>query len=169
MKKETGIFYGSTTGATEKVAREIAKKLNIDSSHVHNVADVAPSTVGEYTNLIFGTSTWGDGQEQEDWFDFLDGAQQLDLRGKRIALFGLGDETMADTFCNGVGELYRRLKDTGAQFVGTYPANVYDFNRSEAIGEDGQPVGLLLDQMNHSDLTDGRIDGWLLTLQPFGF
>lgn len=169
MKKETGIFYGSTTGATEKVARLVAGKLGVDSSDVHNVADVGPSALGSYTNLIFGVSTWGDGQLQDDWFDFMDGAQQLDLRGKRVALFGLGDETMAETFCNGVGELHRRLKDTGVQFVGSYPANVYNFEHSDAIGSDGQPYGLLLDQMNHPDLTDGRIDGWLLTLEPYGF
>ncbi len=163
----TGIFYGSTTGATEKVARRIAEKLNINGDDVHNIADVAPSAVAPYDNLILGTSTWGDGQEQDDWFDFLDGAQSLDLRGKRIALFGLGDETMSDTFCSGVGELYRRLKDTGAEFIGSYPANVYHFGHSAAIGPDGSPVGLLLDQMNHEDLTEGRIDGWLLTLQPY--
>ncbi len=165
--EKTGIFYGSTTGATEKVAYVIAEKLGIDKADVHNVAQVGPSAVAPYTNLLFGTSTWGDGQEQDDWYDFLDGAQQLDLRGKRIALFGLGDETMAETFCNGVGELHRRLKDTGAQFIGSYPANVYHFEHSDAIGPDGAPYGLLLDQVNHSDLTDGRIDGWLLTLQPF--
>ena len=86
-----------------------------------------------------------------------------DLRGKKVALFGSGDETMADTFCSGVGELYKRIKRTGAEFVGSYPANVYKFNHSEAI-VDGAPVGLLLDDVNHPDLTPGRIDGWLLTV-----
>lgn len=165
--KKNGIFYGSTTGATEKVAFEIAEKLGIDKADVHNVAETRPSVVGQYTNLICGTSTWGDGQEQEDWYDFLDGLEMVDLRGKRIALFGLGDETMGDTFCNGVGELHRRLADTGAEFIGTYPANVYHFDHSDAVDPDGNPYGLLLDQVNHPDLTDGRIDGWLLTLNPY--
>lgn len=160
--KKFGIFYGSSTGTTAHVAHIIAEKLGLDAADVHDVAKTAPSAVGDYENLIFGTSTWGLGEEQDDWRDFLDGVQMIDLRGKRVALFGCGDETMADTFCNGVGELYTRLKDSGAYFIGSYPADVYKFNHSTAI-VDGQPVGLLLDQVNHPELTDGRIDGWLLT------
>lgn len=157
-----GIFYGSNTGATRRVALTIADKLGVDHSDVHSVAQAAPSTVAPYTTLIFGTSTWGDGDIQDDWADFLDGLQMVDLRGKRVAIFGLGDETMAETFCNGVGEMHRRLADTGAEFIGSYPANVYHFHHSTAISPSGQPYGLLLDQVNHADLTDARIDGWLL-------
>lgn len=161
--KKFGIFYGSTTGVTADIAKAIAKKLGVADEDVHNVAKTAPSAVGEYENLILGTSSWGSGEEQEDWFDFLDGLDMIDLRGHRIALFGTGDETMADSFCSGVGEIYKRLKNSGAYFIGSYPADVYRFTHSEAV-VDGAPVGLLLDQVNHPDLTDGRIDGWLLTL-----
>lgn len=158
-----GIFYGSNTGVTASVAKRIAEKLQVKDEDIHNVADTAPSAVGPYENLILGTSTWGAGEEQDDWFDFLDGLQQEDLRGKRIALFGVGDQTMADSFCSGVGEIYKRLKDTDAYFEGSFPADVYKFKHSEAI-VDGRPVGLLLDEVNNPELTDGRIDGWLLTL-----
>lgn len=161
--KKYGIFYGSTTGTTASVAKRIAKKLNVQDENIHNVADTSPSAVGDYENLILGTSTWGTGEEQDDWFDFLDGLEMEDLRGKRIALFGVGDETMADSFCSGIGEIYKRLKNTGAYFEGSYPADVYRFKHSEAI-VDGEPIGLMLDEVNHPDLTDGRIDGWLLTL-----
>lgn len=160
---KTGIFYGSTTGTTRKIAETIAERLGVPSEDVHDVANVGPSAVAPYDLLICGTSTWGNGELQTDWLDFLDGLEMEDLSGKKVALFGSGDETMADTFCSGVGELYKRIKRTGAQFVGSYPANVYKFNHSEAI-VDGAPVGLLLDEVNHPDLTPGRIDGWLLTL-----
>ncbi len=160
---KTGIFYGSTTGTTRKIAETIAERLGVSSDDIHDVANVGPSAVAPYDLLICGTSTWGNGEIQTDWLDFLDGLEMEDLRGKKVALFGIGDETMADTFCSGVGELYKRIKRTGAEFVGSYPANVYKFNHSEAI-VDGAPVGLLLDEVNHPDLTSGRIDGWLLTL-----
>lgn len=160
---KTGIFYGSTTGTTRKIAETIAERLGVPSEDVHDVANVGPSAVAPYDLLICGTSTWGNGELQTDWLDFLDGLEMEDLSGKKVALFGSGDETMADTFCSGVGELYKRIKRTGTQFVGSYPANVYKFNHSEAI-VDGAPVGLLLDEVNHPDLTPGRIDGWLLTL-----
>lgn len=163
MKMKTGIFYGSTTGTTRSVAEIIAKRLGLSADDVHDVANTSPSAVGDYDLILCGSSTWGSGEEQVDWADFLDGMDMEDLRGKSIALFGCGDETMADTFCSGVGELYKRLKRTGAEFVGSYPADVYHFHHSEAI-VDGQPVGLLLDEVNHPDLTSGRIDGWLQTL-----
>lgn len=162
--KKFGIFYGSSTGVMADVARRIASKLNIPADDVHDVAKTAPSAVGDYVNLILCTSTWGLGDEQEDWFDFLSGLEMIDLRGKRIALVGIGDETMADSFCSGIGRLYSRLKNSGAYFMGSYPADVYHFNHSDAI-INGQPIGLMLDEVNHPELTDGRIDGWLLTIK----
>lgn len=162
--KKFGIFYGSSTGVMADVAHRIAKKLGVADEDIHDVAKSAPSSIADYENLILGTSTWGAGEEQEDWFDFLNSLEMIDLRGKRIALVGVGDETMADSFCSGVGHLYKRLKNTGAYFMGSYPADVYKFTHSDAM-VDGQPVGLLLDEVNHPTLTDGRIDGWLLTLK----
>lgn len=55
--KKFGVFYGSATGVMEKVARRIADRLGLDSDDIHNVAKTAPSAVGDYENLIFGTST----------------------------------------------------------------------------------------------------------------
>lgn len=161
---KAGIFYGSSTGTTREIAEMIASRLGISADDVHDVAKTNPSAVEPYDLLICGTSTWGDGEIQTDWLDFLDGLDMVDLHGRKIALFGSGDETMADTFCSGVGELYKRLRRTGAEFIGSYPANVYKFNHSAAI-VNGEPVGLLLDQVNHPDLTSGRIDGWLISMQ----
>ena len=112
--KKIGIFYGSATGTTQNVSMRIAKMLNIADSDVHDVGKTLPSAVGGYDILVLGTSTWGSGELEDDWFDFLDGIEVLDLRGKEIALFGCGDETMSDTFCSAVGILHDRLSGTGA-------------------------------------------------------
>lgn len=161
--KKTGIFYGSTTGTTADVARRIAKALGVPDADVHNVADTAPSVLGDYELDIIGSSTWGNGELQDDFYDFLDGAQALDLKGHRIALFGCGDESMTDTFNNAIGLIYRKLKDTGATFTGEFNADGYEFSDSEArIG--GKIVGLMLDEVNRPDLTDRRIADWVKTL-----
>ncbi len=157
--KKTGIFYGSSTGYTADVATRIASALGVELSDVHDVAKSGPSSVGDYDVLVFGTSTWGSGELQEDWFDFVDGLENLDLADKKIALFGCGDETMTDTFCGALRVLYDRLKGTGARFVGFFNADGYDFNHSPAI-VDGKTVGLVLDEVNHADLTDARIAAW---------
>lgn len=157
--KKIGIFYGSTMGTTRGVAYEIAKALGVATGDVHDVAKTAPSEVAPYDVLVMGSSTWGAGDMQDAWYDFLDGLQALDLHDKEIALFGLGDESMHDTFCNAVGDLYDRLKDTGAAFIGAYPADCYDYASTNAE-RDGRIIGLLLDNVNHENMTADRINGW---------
>ena len=88
VMKKTGIFYGSTTGTTETVAKQIAELLGIDSNDIHNVATSAPTDVADYEVLILGTSTWGSGDIQDDWADFVNGLKVIDLTGKQIAMFG---------------------------------------------------------------------------------
>ena len=157
--KKTGIFYGSATGTTADVAPRIASRLDIADADIHNVADTAPDKLGNYDVLILGSSTWGNGELEDDWYDFADGAAALDLSGKKIALFGCGDETMSDTFCNAVGELFSRFKKSGAVFIGEFPADGYTFTASEA--SDGSTMrGLVIDEVNHPELTDERILMW---------
>lgn len=55
--KKTGVFYGSTTGTTESVARTIAEKLGIPSSDVYDVSKMTADVAGSYEALILGTST----------------------------------------------------------------------------------------------------------------
>ena len=157
--KTIGIFYGSTTGTTEEVAGRIAEALGAGSENVFDVSQTAPSKVGEYDVLLFGSSTWGDGELQDDMHDFLDGVAALDLKGKQVAVFGCGDETMSDTFCNAVGLMYGVLRKTGAEMIGAFNADGYDFSHSDSE-VDGRIVGLVIDNVNHEDLTSGKISEW---------
>lgn len=64
-----GVFYGSTTGTTEDVARRIAEKLNVPSAHIFEVSKLTEALVNEYDVLVLGSSTWGAGELQDDWYD----------------------------------------------------------------------------------------------------
>lgn len=157
---KTGIFYGSATGTTAEVARRIGKLMGVADNDIHDVAVTTPDTVGHYDLLIMGSSTWGSGDLEDDWYDFLAGIESLDLHGKKIALFGCGDETMSDTFCDAVGIIYDRIKGTGADFIGDFPADVYHYDHSAA--SDGATMrGLVLDEVNHPELTDIRLRDWV--------
>lgn len=159
--KRIGIFYGSTTGTTEKIARKIASLLAVEPGDVHDVAHTAPSAVGGYDILVLGSSTWGDGALQDNWYDFLAGVSALDLRGKEVAIFGCGDETMTDTFCSAVGQIHDRLVNTGAKFIAPYNTVGYHFNHSGAVPENAvEAEGLLIDEVNHPELTATRLAGW---------
>ncbi len=157
--KKIGIFYGSTTGTTMEVAEEIANQLGVNPEDVHDVASTAPSAVGDYDVLILGASTWGSGDLQEDMATFLDGVQALDLRGKEVAVFGCGDESMSDTFCDSVGEIYHRLHDTHPDFIGPFNNKGYDYEHSGSDVE-GVIVGLCIDNTNHPDETKARVKAW---------
>uniref|UniRef100_UPI002675781E flavodoxin domain-containing protein n=1 Tax=Bacteroides TaxID=816 RepID=UPI002675781E len=64
-----GVFYGSTTGTTEDLARRIAEKLDVPSAHVFDVSKLTEALVNEYDVLVLGSSTWGAGELQDDWYD----------------------------------------------------------------------------------------------------
>lgn len=158
--KKTGIFYGSTTGTTEAVAAQIAEKLGIAPADVHDVSKINADMVNAYEALILGTSTWGDGELQDDWYDGIKLLKGMDLKGKTVALFGCGDsESYADTFCDGMGVIYEDLKDSGCRFVGAVPDTDYAYSSSISV-VDGNFVGLAIDDVNESDKTDGRITAW---------
>lgn len=42
------------------------------SADVHNVADASADEADKYDLLVVGSSTWGCGELQDDWYSFLD-------------------------------------------------------------------------------------------------
>ena len=161
--KKTVVVYGSSTGTCEAIAEKIGAKLGAE---VMNVQDLTADIVAANENLILGTSTWGAGELQDDWYDGLKVLQSADLNGKVIALFGCGDcESYGDTFVGGLGELYDGIKQSGARIVGSVSTDGYTFDDSAAV-VDGKFVGLPLDDVNEDNMTDGRIDAWIAQISP---
>ncbi|MBO5593829.1 MAG: flavodoxin FldA [Prevotella sp.] len=159
----TIVIYGSSTGTCEAIAEKIAQKLGCEAL---NVQELSADVVAQHQNLILGTSTWGAGELQDDWYDGLSVLKGADLSGKTIALFGCGDcSTYSDTFVGGIGELYDGIKQSGAKFIGAVSTDGYTFDDSSAV-VDGKFVGLPLDDVNEDDKTDERIDAWIVQISP---
>ncbi|CCX76522.1 flavodoxin [Parabacteroides johnsonii DSM 18315] len=166
--KTIGIFYGSSNGTTESVAKQIAEKLGVKSADIHNVGQASPADFASYEVLLLGSSTWGAGDLQDDWYDFLPKIKKLDLSGKLVGLFGCGDSSsFSDTFCDAIGTIYNDLKATGCKFVGSMDTSSYTYDDSTAV-VDGKFVGLALDEMNEDDQTPVRIDAWIESLKKDG-
>ena len=140
----------------------IYQHLGKENSNVRNVAESKPEDVLLYDKLIFGIPTWGIGELQDDWAVFLPGLENLDLSGKNVALFGLGDqESYPDTFADALGTLYDALLNTGCDITGSWCTLGYEFIESAAV-RNGEFAGLVLDEENQSQLTDLRIKDWLI-------
>jgi flavodoxin I len=159
------IIYGSTTGNTETAAETIKQKIGTDNTDVINAADASETDLNDYQNIILGSSTWGAGDLQDDFEEFLETLEAADLTNKTIAIFGYGDQdSYSDTFVDGLGTIYNSIKDKSCNIVGFTCTDGYDFSDSTAI-VDNKFVGLVLDEENQSDLTDERIDRWVLNLK----
>ncbi|ALS99540.1 flavodoxin FldB [Lacimicrobium alkaliphilum] len=158
-----GLFYGSSTCYTEMAGEKIRDALGADLVELHNIQEVPLKHAEHYDILIFGISTWDFGELQEDWESKWDDIRELDLKGKVVALYGLGDQIgYTDWFQDALGMLHDELVLLGCQIIGYWPNQGYDFAASKALTEDGSHfVGLSLDDENQYDLSDERIDKWV--------
>ena len=176
MHTNIALFYGSSTCYTEMAAEKISTKLaettGPDTVDMFNVADTDLDVINDYTHIIMGIPTWDYGELQEDWEALWDTIDTLNLDGKTIALFGLGDQIgYPQWFQDAMGYLHDKLVLQGATMVGYWPVEGYTFEASQALTEDEQKfVGLALDEENEFDKTEQRILTWSdSVLRSFGF
>jgi len=155
------VIFGSDGGATKGVASKISKKCQGRS------VDIKDATTEDFENcnlLILGSPTYGDGTLQTDWEEHIDKLRGANLKGKKVALFGTGDqETYPTSFLNAMGILYDEVQELGAQVVGFTETAGFDYVESTAE-RDGKFVGLALDLDTQSGLTEKRVTAWLSQL-----
>ena len=94
--KSTIVIYGSSTGTCQSIAETIASKLGVKAVDVTNID---ANTITSHDNLLLGTSTWGAGEIQDDWYDGMKTLKSAGLAGKTVALFGCGDCELALQYC----------------------------------------------------------------------
>lgn len=155
-----GIFFGSNSGTTEDAAKNIAHALKNKGLEpiVKDIASATKDDITKYDNIIFGTSTWGMGDLQDDWESFLTTLSDIDFNGRKVAIFGTGDQSgYPDTFVDGMGVILENIK--GADLIAPWSTDGYDFSASKAV-ENGQFIGLVLDEDNQGNLSEERIDKW---------
>ena len=114
------LIYGSTTGNTETLAGGVVKGLEKGGVEVivKNVVEADVNELAEYDLIVFGCSTWWEGELQDDFVDFYNEMDNISLAGKKSAVFGPGDKkNYPDTFCKAVDILEDRLKECGAEIV----------------------------------------------------
>jgi len=162
---EIRLFYGSSTGNTRMVAEMIASAMGGSRVDVVNIAEAQPEDFQSGEVFILGVSTWENGALQKDWAAFFPRMDEIDFRGKKVALFGLGDASgFASRFVNALRILYDKVLERGAEIIGFWPVEGYEFADSTAVVE-GRFVGLVIDQENASEQTVVRVGAWVAQLK----
>lgn len=162
MEKTIGLFFGSDTGITEELTHDIVDAF--DSVEVKEISEASAADFTSYDTIMLGLSTWYDGDLQSDWEDFFDEFKTIDFTGKKVAIYGLGDQIgYAEYFIDGVGMLAEVIIENGGEVVGKWPVAEYRHTESKAIIPEDEDYfyGLALDNDNESELNEERIEKWV--------
>jgi len=165
-----GLIYASEGGTTKDIASRISKMIDVEHVDIEDVKDA--EDLAKYDALIVGTPTHNTLADEYrsgvGWDDIIDDIKQLDMSGKIVACYGLGDSAAyGDGFCDAMEELHRTFKVTGAKMVGYVDSSEYEYTESKSEIE-GQFIGLPLDEMNEDDFTKDRLTAWLSQLREEG-
>lgn len=181
MAKKVGIFFGTSTGSTEAAAYSILESLGGPDAtgceepiEIDSLGGKLAKTFQEYESLIVGTPTWNTGADTErsgtGWDELYYGEMQdLNLGGKKVAVFGLGDSvSYAENYADASGELHDVFENLGCKLYGYTSQEGYEHEASKAIRGD-KFCGLLLDAVNQEDMTEERVNNWVAQLMDEGF
>lgn len=109
------IVYTSLTGNTEEITdiiKDELEKLDVDTEVL--TSDEASVDDFEDADIcIIASYTYDDGVIPDDFLDFYDDLEDIDLSGKIFGVAGTGD-TFYDFYCKAVDDFDKRLEETGA-------------------------------------------------------
>lgn len=159
------IVYSFNSTKSAKIALKIADSFMKFSIERINVESCNEEEFLLYDGYILGVPTWFDGELPNYWDEILPALENFDFIGKKIALFGLGDQkNYPENFCDAIGILGDFFEKRGAIIIGYTSPEGYSFESSKAL-KNNIFTGLLLDQENQSKLTDERIKKWTNQLE----
>ncbi len=164
-----GIFFATTTGKTEDIAERLHSMLPNAQAPV-DLADLSDvSEMETLEGIICGIPTWNTGADFDRsgtaWDEMLEDIGELNLFGKKVAIFGLGDSsTYTENFCDAIEELHSYFVKAGATMVGYVSKDNYTFGESKSVIGDSF-CGLPLDEDSESDLSDERLERWATQLK----
>ena len=162
---KTAIIYSFNTKKTGKIATQIQEAFNEPAIEMLNAEEITEDLFLSFDQIIMGVPTWFDGELPNYWDEFVPDLEEMDLKNKKIALFGLGDQKgYAENFLDGVGIMAEILEARGAVLVGFTSTEGYEFESSRAVRKD-QFVGLAIDYENQGSMNKQRVAAWIEELK----
>jgi flavodoxin I len=160
MDKKIGLFYSFNSTKTKKIIDKLKSSLSGFDIQDINIEDADENSLDPFVNLIFGSSTWFDGELPNYWDEFLPSVENKNFSGKKLAIFGLGDQkNYSENFCDAIGILADFFEKRGVKLVGRFPMNDFKFENSKAL-RNNEFLGLPVDEENLSDRTTENIEKW---------
>ena len=89
------LVYASMSGNTEEMAQAVAEGARNEGASV-DIRECMSASADELTNsdgVLLGSYSWGEGELPDELLDFADDLDELDLSGKKAAVFGSGDSS----------------------------------------------------------------------------
>jgi len=162
---KTVIIYSFHSQKSKKVAEKVVDAFGKDEIQVVNAEELTSKVFEENDNFILSSPTWFDGELPNYWDEFVPELEEMELKNKTFAVFGLGDQKgYPENFCDAIGILVEILEKCGATVVGKIPAEGYTFESSRTQRGDIF-VGLPIDQENQGKLTSERVTKWVAQLK----
>ena len=159
MKKKA-IIYSFNTIKTSKAVKMLAEYFLENEIELINAEDITSEKFLEYDNLILAVPTWFDGELPNYWDEFVPEIEDMDLKGKKIAVFGNGNQIgYSENFVDGIGIMANLLEQRGATIIGFTSTGGYSFEKSRALKGD-KFCGLALDFENQAGKNKERIKNW---------
>ena len=163
--KKIALLYWGKGGSTEKVAHLVYDQFDSEMIDIFDLESFNIKNLDKYETLILGAATigadyWEEASANNLWNRFFRDLENIDLSGKTVAFFGLGDQVLyPDHFVDGLGLFQKELSKTNAKIIGQWPVEGYDFTDSEGV-KDGMFYGLAVDENNQWDMTEERVKKW---------
>ena len=165
MAEKIGIYFGSSTGATERIANMIANDITatgVATCDVQVVSSGNLKSMENYKYLLLGCPTWNIGELQDDWAIVYPMMDTVNWKGRKVGFFGCGDQFgYSNSFNDSVGILCEKVVSLGGEPVGWMPIDEsyqFEFSRGEF---EKVFMGLFIDEDNQAPLSPQRVINWV--------
>ncbi|HHE37823.1 MAG TPA: flavodoxin [Candidatus Cloacimonetes bacterium] len=113
------IIYSNTISETVELVGYLCRairKAGVCDVTIKKITETDINDLYNYDKILLASAICGNDQLQNEFIDFYEEMKGLDLIGKKVAAFGIGDNSMS-CFCSVNTILEDRLKRCGAEII----------------------------------------------------
>lgn len=117
------VVYATYSGGTQMASDFVKAKLEEKGYYadLKTINEISNNDLEKYDFLIFASPSWNyegkEGQPHQDFMLWMENSKNLDLKGKKVAIFGLGDSSYT-YFCGAVDILAEFFKNHNGKIIG---------------------------------------------------